>query len=244
MTVECAEHIVLLIDDDRNVLHALSRALRPQPYQLYTATSAEEAMMVLKAHKVDVVVSDEQMPGMRGSDLLTWVAEHYPDIARIVLTGHATTENVLRAINEGHVYQFFTKPCNPLHLNTAIQKALERKDLLDENRRLADANRRHVRDVERLRTTVETLVRTAAGNAQASRSCQSPEDQHGDILDDGAKELADRVLEGLMEVERLVNELNGQCQTEPTDSPVSPAPLDSATPDREHGMMAANASNL
>ena len=213
MTANVKEHIVLLIDDDRNVLHALSRALRPQLYRLYTATSAEEAMMVLKGHQVNVVVSDEQMPGMRGSDLLIWAADHYPDIVRIVLTGRATTETAIRAINAGHVYQFFTKPCNPCDLDLAIRKALEHKDLLDENRQLAAANQGTSEDLQRFQTAVEALVRTVGQEVHKplraiSQSCRSLEDRHGDILDDPAKELIDRALEGVMEVERLVKDLS------------------------------------
>jgi DNA-binding NtrC family response regulator len=220
VTANVKKHIVLLIDDDQYVLHALSRALRPQLYQLYTATSAEEAMLVLKGHPIDVLVSDEQMPGMRGSDLLIWAAEHYPDIVRIVLTGRATAETAIRAINAGHVYQFFTKPCNPSDLDAAIRKALQHKDLLEENRRLADANRGHVEQSQRLHTTVEALVRTVVHEVQdplraVATSCRSLEDRHGDILDDRAKELIDRALEGVSEVERLVAELSGPCPEEP-----------------------------
>ena len=220
MTANVKKHIVLLIDDDQYVLHALSRALRPQLYQLYTATSAVEAMLVLKGHPIDVLVSDEQMPGMRGTDLLIWAAEHYPDIVRIVLTGRATAETAIRAINAGHVYQFFTKPCNPSDLDAAIRKALQHKDLLEENRRLADANRGHVAQSQRLHTTVEALVRTVAHEVQdplraVATSCRSLEDRHGDILDDRAKELIDRALEGVSEVERLVAELSGNPQEKP-----------------------------
>ncbi|MHB8901992.1 MAG: response regulator, partial [Thermoguttaceae bacterium] len=73
------ESVVLLVDDDQNILHGLVRALRHQPYQLYTATSGEEALMVLKGHRVDVIVSDEHMPGMCGGELLAWVADNYPE---------------------------------------------------------------------------------------------------------------------------------------------------------------------
>jgi two-component system, probable response regulator PhcQ len=241
MTSESTERIVLLIDDDRNVLHALSRALRPQTYRLYTATSAEEALMVLKGHRVDVVVSDEQMPGMRGSALLSWVAEHYPDVARIVLTGHATTEDVIRAINEGRVFQFFTKPCSPLHLDAAIRKALEHKSLLDENRRLADVNRRNVAELNRLRTTVEALVHAIVQDVHApleavSQACRSLEDRHGDILDDGAKELVDRALEGVDDIERLIKELDGHCRQEPTPGADS-AVAGVSTSSGEYGVM-------
>lgn len=116
---------VLLIDDDVNILHGLTRALRRQPYRFLTARSAEEAMLVLKQWPVDVIVCDEQLPGMRGSDLLIWAAQHIPDVARIVLTGRADVETALKAINEGRVFRFFTKPCNEIDLAIAIGEAIE-----------------------------------------------------------------------------------------------------------------------
>lgn len=127
---------VLLVDDDPHVLHGLARALRHQPYQLHTACSADEAMRVLKSRPVDVLVADEHMPGMRGSQLLAWVATNFPDVVRIMLTGNATVDTAIRAINEGAVYQFFTKPCDDVQLAIAIRKALEHTDLVKENRRL------------------------------------------------------------------------------------------------------------
>ena len=127
------ENVVLLVDDDRNILHGLTRALYRQPYRLYTATSAQEALLVLKGRRVDVIVSDEQMPGMCGGDLLAWAADNCPDVMRIMLTGHPTVETLIRAINKGAVYQFFTKPCDPVLLALTIRKALERKALLVED---------------------------------------------------------------------------------------------------------------
>lgn len=151
------EHTVLLIDDDPNILHGLARALRNQPYRLHTATSGEEAMLVLKSRRVSVIVADEHMPGMRGSELLAWVAEHCPEVMRIVLTGQPTVDAAIRAINEGRVYQFFTKPCNPAHLAVAIRKALEHTSLLEENHRLLEANGRQLEELERLRNSLEIL---------------------------------------------------------------------------------------
>lgn len=121
-------HTVLLIDDDANVVRGLARVLRNQPYQLYTARSGNEAMEILKAWNVDVVVTDEQMPGISGTDLLNWVSQNYSHIKCIVLTGHATAETAIRAINEADVFHFFTKPCNEVELAMTIRKALEEKD--------------------------------------------------------------------------------------------------------------------
>ncbi len=127
------EDVVLLVDDDINILRSLARLLRNQPYRLYTASSGEEALLILKSRDVDVVVTDEQMPGMRGGDLLAWIAANRPEIVSIVLTGRPTVDDAIRAINEGAVYQYFTKPCNPARLATAILKALEHRSQPAEN---------------------------------------------------------------------------------------------------------------
>ncbi|NLS95571.1 MAG: response regulator [Planctomycetaceae bacterium] len=118
-------HTVLLVDDDANVLHGLTRALRHQPFDIFTARSGEEAIDVLKRRRIHVVVADEQMPGITGGDLLAWIAEQFPETTRMVLTGHPTAETAIRAINEGLVYRYFTKPCNPIELAVAIRRALE-----------------------------------------------------------------------------------------------------------------------
>ena len=118
---------VLLVDDEPNVLHGLTRALCHQPFGILTATSAEEAMWIFKTRHVDVIVSDERMPGLSGTELLAWVAEHYPEVVRILLTGHASVETAVRAINEATVYKFFVKPCKEFDLAMAIRQALEQK---------------------------------------------------------------------------------------------------------------------
>jgi DNA-binding NtrC family response regulator len=126
------KHTVLLVDDDENMLRSFARMLRQQPYKLYTARSGEEAMLVLKTQEINVLVSDECMPGISGNDLLAWVVKNCPHVIRILLTGRATTEIAIRAINDGAVYQFLTKPCDEFQLAIAIRKALEHGDLLKE----------------------------------------------------------------------------------------------------------------
>lgn len=86
-------------------------------------------MEVFKAHKVDLVVSDENMPGILGTKLLSWVAQHYPEVTRIMLTGYPTIPSALSAINEGRVHRYFTKPCDVVQLALAIREALESKQV-------------------------------------------------------------------------------------------------------------------
>ena len=146
-------HTVLLIDDEPNVLDGLRRVLRKESYDILTANSAEEAAGLLNDNSIDLIVSDEEMPGMSGTEFLGKVAQQYPDTVRLVLTGHPTLPAALRAINEGKVYQFFTKPCNEIDLAVTIRRALEQKDLLAKSRDLLDVTKRQSALIDEARLT-------------------------------------------------------------------------------------------
>jgi two-component system probable response regulator PhcQ len=223
------EHIVLLVDDDKNVLHGLTRALRCQPYRIYTAQSGDEAMWILKAHDVDVIVTDEKMPGMSGCDLMAWVAEHYPQVVRILLTGHASTETAIRAINEGSVYQIFTKPCRDLHLAVAIRKALEHRELVKEDFRLRELNQQASGGSEHLGRNLESLVRLVSHDLREplqaiSDFCRSPVEEGLEGSDLNVQVLLDGALGAAAEVERLATGLRESCCTH--TGPVSQADSD------------------
>jgi two-component system, probable response regulator PhcQ len=117
---------VLLVDDDDAAL-ALAAALEGAPYEVLTARSAVEALEVLEREDVQVVVSDEWMPGMRGVELLAQVAREYPYIVRILLTGDPQLDAAVRAINEGEIFRFLTKPCSAATLDGVIREALIRQ---------------------------------------------------------------------------------------------------------------------
>jgi DNA-binding NtrC family response regulator len=127
---------ILLVDDEPNVTDALKRALRREPYRILTATSGPAAQEILQKQHVDVVISDEQMPGMSGSVFLSAVRKQYPHTIRMILSGQASLEAAVRAINEGEVYRFFLKPCNPVDLSFTVQQALAHKRLEEQSRRL------------------------------------------------------------------------------------------------------------
>lgn len=127
---------ILLVDDEANVLSALTRSLLDEPYQISTAQSGEDALRLMENTRFKLVISDERMIGMQGSELLAAVKERYPETLRILLTGHATLEAAMQAVNQGEIYRFFTKPWNDTELKFAIRSAIERFDLEAENRRL------------------------------------------------------------------------------------------------------------
>jgi len=97
-----------------------------------------------------VVVSDEKMPGMSGSELIAVVCQKYPDTIWMILTGHANLEVAIRAINEGKIYRFFTKPCNEVELAITIRQALQQKDLMAESQKLLKVVRRQLEFIQAL----------------------------------------------------------------------------------------------
>ena len=127
---------ILFVDDEHQVTDALMRMMRLQPFTLLSATSAVRAQEILRTVHVDVVVSDEQMPGISGSVFLSQVRQQYPHTVRIILSGQASLEAAVRAINDGEVYRFFLKPCNPTDLTFTIKQALGHKRLEQQSRRL------------------------------------------------------------------------------------------------------------
>lgn len=143
-------HRVLFVDDESHVTEGLYRALRKEPYEVLSAHSAADALKLLAHVPVDVVVADEKMPGMSGSELLAEVRRRYPDTVRMILTGHATLEAAVRAINEGEIYRFFTKPCDAVDLAVTIRRALEHQAALAEARRLMEVIRTQASEFERL----------------------------------------------------------------------------------------------
>ncbi len=130
------KNTVLIVDDEPNVISALQRNLLEEEYDILTAASGEEGLAILKKNRAKVVISDERMPGMDGADFLSLVQIRYPDTVRIMLTGHASVDAAMKAVNDGGVYRFFVKPWNDVELMLALRSAIEKYDLEAENRRL------------------------------------------------------------------------------------------------------------
>lgn len=119
---------VLFVDDEPRLLEGIRLALRRSGLTIHTAASGEDALAFLASRDVDVVVSDERMPGTQGSELLTQVYEAMPDTVRILLTGQATPEAAARAVNQARVHRFLTKPTSPGELFATIQELLAQRD--------------------------------------------------------------------------------------------------------------------
>jgi DNA-binding NtrC family response regulator len=121
--------VVLFVDDEQLVLDALRDSLRRYPFEVKSADSADRGFEVLASTDVDVVVSDERMPGMSGSEFLALVCELYPDTVRIMLSGQQAPNAGDRSLIEGDVFRFVRKPCNAGELAKIIMRGLvERRE--------------------------------------------------------------------------------------------------------------------
>ena len=160
------KHKVMIIDDEPAITDMFKDALSNEPYDMLCAASAEEALPILAREQVDLVISDEKMPGMSGSEFLSLVRQKYPDTIRMILTGHASLESAIRAINEGEIYRFFTKPFNIVDLIITIRHALQQKDLMKENQRLLKAVKRQsevIEDMEKQYPGITKVKRDTSG---------------------------------------------------------------------------------
>jgi HD-like signal output (HDOD) protein len=120
---------VIFVDDEPRVLEGLKRMLRPKrnEWQMTFVGSAAEALNALKKEPCEVVVTDMRMPGMNGAELLEVVQREYPDTIRLILSGQAETESVMKALGVSH--QFLSKPCDAEVLQGTISRAFALRDL-------------------------------------------------------------------------------------------------------------------
>jgi len=130
---------ILLVDDSQNILKALQRSFKNEGYKIFTAGSAKEAMGILDRERVDLIMSDQNMPEISGVELLKLVRMKFPRIIRIMLTGLTDFELAKEAINKGEIYRFFNKPCDDFELLLSVKYALKHKYLEEENNLLKNS---------------------------------------------------------------------------------------------------------
>ncbi|MFZ2446007.1 MAG: response regulator [Syntrophobacteraceae bacterium] len=158
-------HKVLLVDDEPLVTEALVRALHRESLEVRAANSAEDAFGLLAREAIDVVVSDEMMPGMLGSDFLGVVCARYPETIRIILTGHPNLDTALRAINQGHIYRFLLKPCSGPELALTIRQGIQHRELSRKSQSLLET-------VKRQNTMIQTLESRYPGITTVKRDVE------------------------------------------------------------------------
>ena len=134
---------VLVVDDEEHVRDALTRVLGDTGCGVLVAESGEEALEILRQHAVQLLISDNNMPGMSGLELFKEVRRLHPHMLRIMLTGDVDPELAVRSINEAEVYRFIRKPWNNADVRTIVQLAFDVVVLEDEKRQLLEIVRRY-----------------------------------------------------------------------------------------------------
>ena len=152
------QHTVLCVDDEENILHSLKRLLRKEGYRLLTATSGAEGLKLFEENEVHLVISDQRMPQMSGTEFLSVVKDRYPDAIRVVLTGYTDVDAITESINKGHVYKFFLKPWNDQSLKLEIKQALDQYDLIQANKMLDQKVVQQNEELKRINENLEMLV--------------------------------------------------------------------------------------
>jgi DNA-binding NtrC family response regulator len=161
------QHRVLVVDDEPQITDVLKQFLESEDYEVFTAGSAEEALVILKENIIDVVLSDESMPGMSGTTFLGIVRSEFPDTIRILLTGLTDFDTAINAINIGEIYRFFTKPCNFKELRVTLRQAIQQKELISETRRLLIAYKQQaalLRSLEQRFPGMTRIDKTSTGS--------------------------------------------------------------------------------
>lgn len=141
---------ILVVDDDPNILKSLKRLFIDDSISMLVAANARQALSLLENNAVDLVLSDEKMPGMSGVEFLKEVRGQYPSTIRIILTGNAELDMAIKAVNEGEVYRFLTKPWNSEKLRTLVLKALKYAEFEREETGLLQKKKRRLEAIDRL----------------------------------------------------------------------------------------------
>ena len=167
-----AEATVLLVDDEVRVLDSLE-ALLAMEHRVLRADRPDAALEVLAREEVALVISDQRMPGMLGTELLARAREVAPDTVRVLLTAFTDADALMDSINAANIYHFILKPWDPTELTHTVRRGVERYRLTAERgqllRDLAAKNTDLEATLADLRATQDRAVREAAVRAQLQR---------------------------------------------------------------------------
>ncbi|HET8753134.1 MAG TPA: sigma-54 dependent transcriptional regulator, partial [Salinimicrobium sp.] len=119
---------ILVVDDNYDMLEVLQRNLKAQKYHTYKAASVIEAMNILKFSRIDLLITDLQMPGINGMELLKYVDEHFPDIPKLVITGFPSVDGAIDAVKSGAL-DYLVKPFTNEELKRAVEKSFQNRIL-------------------------------------------------------------------------------------------------------------------
>jgi adenylate cyclase len=140
---------ILYVDDEEQNLISFKAAFRRE-YNIHTALSGEDGLKILLENSIDLIITDQRMPGMTGIQFLEKVIPQYPDTVRMILTGFSDVEAIIGAINTGRVFRYITKPWDETELHMTIENACQLAELLSKNKQLILDLKQKVEEQEKI----------------------------------------------------------------------------------------------
>ena len=125
---EVKKSSILLVDDEQLVLDSLQMSLK-RYFTIYTTNNPLEAISIIKNNDIDLLISDEMMPKMRGCKLVEKIHNEYPDITKIILSGNSDKNDIIKAVNKGHIFSFLLKPIDKNQLMQVVKQGLEHRNM-------------------------------------------------------------------------------------------------------------------
>ena len=158
---------ILIVDDEPNILNSLSRLLEEEDYVAYRGNSGQEGLAILESTRsIGVVLSDQRMPQMTGTEFLRAAKEKFTFKVRMILSGYSELQTLTEAINEGSIIKFICKPWDDDQLLKAISEAFEYYELSERNRILSQELIDTNRQLEKLNSELESKVNEKTHNLQ------------------------------------------------------------------------------
>jgi len=150
---------IMVVDDEQNILNAMRRLMRKQKdWEVELYDNANEALKRAQSASFELFLSDYRMPEMDGVKFLCETKKSHPDAMRLILSGYTDLEALLGSINEAEIYRFISKPWQDYDLITTLEQALAQREILMENRILADQVREQKVELENRKTALERLA--------------------------------------------------------------------------------------
>jgi len=153
--VEKREFHILIVDDDEIVREAIRSLLLEEGYTVLSAKDGIDAIKILRAEDMHLVITDLRMPGADGSEVLKYAVKSDPDIVVVILTAYGTLDTALNSIKDG-AYDYLTKPFKIQEIILLVEKVFRRAQLIRENRELKKSLRDAYRDINLMKTVVSS----------------------------------------------------------------------------------------
>ena len=164
---------VLVVDDEQRSLETLRRTLEDH-FTIFTALSAQEGLALMEGEYIQIVLSDQRMPGSSGVEFLRNVRARWPNTMRLILSGHTDAEDIIAGVNDAGIWQYLLKPWHPDQLLLTLQNAAELWRLQQENERLTLELRSSPEHLSQRVANLRLKVRSQSGFDRLTRAADSP----------------------------------------------------------------------